>query len=106
MGYKNQHYKRDWMRRWRAEHPSAASLQQKRSNNRPLTEEEKKRRTDAVRAWQRKNPERFLAQQAIYYALKHGKLQKGTCWCGETKVEAHHVDYTKRLDVEWLCRKH
>lgn len=41
------------------------------------------------------------------YLVKTGKLIKQPCdVCGEVKVEAHHVDYSKPLKVEWLCRKH
>lgn len=38
--------------------------------------------------------------------LKRGKIIKGNCIkCNSTeKVEAHHHDYTKPLDVIWLCR--
>ena len=28
------------------------------------------------------------------------------CVCGEIKVEAHHADYSKPLEVIWFCRKH
>lgn len=36
-----------------------------------------------------------------------GKLTRGACCkCGAEKVDAHHEDYTKPLDVIWLCRKH
>jgi len=40
--------------------------------------------------------------------IKLGKLVKENCKiCGTGEnVEAHHEDYTKPLDVKWLCRTH
>lgn len=39
--------------------------------------------------------------------VKRGKIKKTPCVvCGDEKSEAHHTDYTKPLDVTWLCRKH
>jgi hypothetical protein len=26
--------------------------------------------------------------------------------CSNPKSQAHHDDYTKPLDIRWLCRKH
>ena len=41
------------------------------------------------------------------YAVRSGKLYEQPCEvCGENKVEAHHDDYNKPLEVRWLCRKH
>jgi Zn finger protein HypA/HybF involved in hydrogenase expression len=38
--------------------------------------------------------------------LKRGKLIKQPCEkCGSEDSEIHHEDYTKPLDVTWLCRK-
>lgn len=40
-------------------------------------------------------------------AVARGKMKKLPCEvCGAEKVEAHHLDYSKPLDVMWLCRKH
>lgn len=40
-------------------------------------------------------------------AVKSGVLVRRPCReCGATKVEAHHTDYSKPLDVVWLCRAH
>ena len=40
-------------------------------------------------------------------AVKLGELLKGKCEiCGEKKVDAHHTDYSKPLEVMWLCRPH
>jgi hypothetical protein len=39
-------------------------------------------------------------------ALKRGKIERQGCEvCGE-KAQMHHSDYTKPLEVRWLCRRH
>lgn len=54
-----------------------------------------------------KYPEKFHARQAVKYAIKVGKLIKQPCEvCGDKKSQAHHDDYSKQLDVRWLCVKH
>lgn len=40
-------------------------------------------------------------------AVESGGLARRPCsFCGEVKVEAHHFDYQRPLDVVWLCPKH
>ena len=52
-------------------------------------------------------PERVRAREKVLYALKRGKLMRQPCEvCGETKTQAHHDDYSKPLEVRWLCKKH
>jgi|GWRWMinimDraft_13_1066021.scaffolds.fasta_scaffold01635_5 hypothetical protein len=56
--------------------------------------------------WRSDFPERKKAHLEIYYALKKGLLFKQPCFmCGE-KAEAHHPDYSRPLDVIWLCPPH
>lgn len=46
------------------------------------------------------------SQCAVAYAIKTGKLKRTACQeCGNPKSEAHHTDYSKPLDVEFLCRR-
>lgn len=51
-------------------------------------------------------PERVSARKKVAYALKTGKLTKTACVnCGATEdIQAHHHDYSKPLDIIWLCR--
>ena len=53
-----------------------------------------------------KDSDKVNARKAVSNALRYGKLQKQPCWCGATKVEAHHEDYSKQLEVIWLCEQH
>ena len=54
-----------------------------------------------------KYPEKVLARNAVAIALHSGKLERQPCErCGVTEVEAHHPDYSKPLEVVWLCTKH
>jgi hypothetical protein len=40
-------------------------------------------------------------------AIREGALTRKTCEvCGDPKSEGHHEDYSKPLDVVWLCRWH
>lgn len=54
-----------------------------------------------------KYPDKNKARQRVYDAKRHGKLAEQPCEiCGALKVTAHHEDYSKPLDVIWLCPKH
>ena len=47
------------------------------------------------------------AGQRVYMAIKRGVLGRKSCEvCGESNVQAHHNDYSKPLEVVWLCSKH
>jgi hypothetical protein len=66
------------------------------------SEQEKKRKTK----YRLEFPERKNAQSKVYRAVKFGKLIKQPCFiCGEDS-EAHHPDYSRPLDVVWLCSSH
>ena len=57
-------------------------------------------------AWRKANPEKRKAQTAVQRAVKRGTLVRPeACACGNPKVEGHHADYSKPLEVEWLCRR-
>lgn len=63
--------------------------------------------TRAKKNWLKKNRERDLVRQKVKYAMKTGKLVKRPCVkCGNIEVDAHHEDYSKPLDVIWLCKFH
>jgi hypothetical protein len=56
--------------------------------------------------WRKANPVGYKAQTAISNAVRDGRLIKQPCeFCGRADVHAHHKDYSKPLDVVWLCPK-
>lgn len=58
------------------------------------------------RKYKAKSPEKYVARSAVGNALRSGRLVRQPCErCGATeRVEAHHEDYSRPLDVNWLCK--
>ncbi len=53
-----------------------------------------------------RNPDKVAAHNAVRNAIKSGALDPHPCVkCGR-KAQAHHEDYSKPLEVVWLCPKH
>lgn len=67
-----------------------------------------KRRADQLQAQRRhrqNNPIKAAARTAVHRAIRSGVLIRKPCkFCGSTAgVQAHHTDYSRPLDVEWVC---
>lgn len=74
---------------------------------RAKTPERKAQDKKNLRKKRARNPLRSLAHSAVSNALRAGRLKKCPCEvCGLEEVDAHHDDYSKPLDVRWLCRTH
>lgn len=55
--------------------------------------------------WLQRNPEKNRAQSAVNYHIERGNILREPCeGCGAEKAEAHHDDYSKPLEIRWLCR--
>jgi len=57
--------------------------------------------------WKNKFPEKYRARNIVNAAIRDKKLKALPCErCGcALMVQAHHEDYSKPLDVTWLCTK-
>lgn len=52
-----------------------------------------------------REPVKEAARRATMHAIRSGKLVRQPCeQCGATPGHAHHDNYSKPLDVRWLCR--
>lgn len=50
--------------------------------------------------------DKYTARTAVGNAIRDGRLVREPCGrCGATPAQAHHHDYSKPLEVEWLCFK-
>jgi hypothetical protein len=60
----------------------------------------------AMKAWLERYPERKRAQGALQDAVRRGKIERPKLCpkCGKKgRIEGHHKDYSKPLEVDWLC---
>ena len=92
----------------------AKALAWKRENTERMRDYEASRqqhRREMTAAWQMvskaKFPERVKARNAVRNAIRKGQMQRGNCIvCGKPEAHAHHADYSKPLEVSWLCHAH
>lgn len=71
------------------------------------TPEGKAAATRAKHAFIERHPIKRAAHVMVGNALRCGQLNRQPCEvCGVEKAHAHHDDYSKPLDVRWLCPTH
>lgn len=100
-----------------------ANPEKYRERDRQRYEKHKKKRCALAKKWKKNNPEKVaksnrlwiernpLARKAQIYlsnAIRDGRIIRGRCEvCNKKKdVQAHHEDYSKPLEVRWLCAIH
>lgn len=61
-----------------------------------------------TKKYREKNPEKAKAHSIINNAIRDGKLKRpdrcSMCGVMDVPIEAHHSDYSKPLDVIWVCK--
>ena len=99
-------YMREWYRRQSREKRQAIGTRTRRND------------PDGVRARElRRHHERkasdpdYLAKRrartALNNAIRAGRIGREVCEvCGDPETHGHHHDYTRPLEVRWLCREH
>jgi hypothetical protein len=84
---------------------SAESIAKQLESSRNWKKRNRERHAELAKAYRERNPGKYKAQQRAAYAIRRGLLVRGNCeGCGtDQKVHAHHDDYSKPLQVRWLC---
>ena len=91
----------EWVESERVRHRAKQAKYRTEGRAQPTTDEARKR-------WIMKNPNKISAHKAMSGALKSGQLVRASSCekCGRSgRIEGHHRDYSKPLDVQWLCTK-
>ena len=67
----------------------------------------RERQRAGARAYLARNPVKYAAKIACSNAIRDGRLVRQPCEvCADERAQAHHDDYSKPLDVRWLCVSH
>ena len=87
-----------------------ANYASKREQYSKYEHERNKARRPYMREQQKKhrkaNPEKYRAHMWVSNAIRDGRLERQPCMlCSDPKAQAHHEDYSKPSEVEWLCFK-
>jgi hypothetical protein len=72
---------------------------------------EKVRAYDRARGYRDAGMTKRRARRALFEAIQRGELERGECAFSsegncDGRIEGHHRDYSKPLEVQWVCRRH
>ena len=101
----------EYMRWWRKEgNPESAkrSTRKWRESNRDYMRDHREKFRDHRKKY-RENSQTKLQKRAwndLYYAIKRGTVRRLPCEVGGDTAHGHHADYSKPLEVRWLCNLH
>lgn len=97
---------KEWWRDYRKAHQDKLRAY-KREYDRQMYKKYPERENNRRKRWNEANPEKHKAQIKLNSALESGKVVRHPCEvCGSVPVHAHHTDYSKPLEVRWLCPIH
>lgn len=67
------------------------------------------RHTEIAAKWKRRNRHKDNAHQVVQRAVRTGKIKRPSrcsrCRRKSQVIHGHHRDYSKPLEVVWLCAK-
>lgn len=93
-----------YMREWYLKHREK-KLQETRTY--AQTPKAKSMRIKSYKRMKEKYPEKYKARYTLFNAMQRGEVSKqsfcASCY-SELNIEGHHEDYSKPLEVEWLCQ--
>lgn len=82
-------------------------IHKQRDLDRNRTQKRIDQRREYLRRHRAKYPHKARARAAVSFALRAGNLERRPCReCGIELVQAHHEDYSRPLDIVWLCEFH
>ena len=89
------------------EYQNSLDLRRSPEYQREWRRKHREKHNEYHRKWREKNREKVRAHSRFKYAVKTGKVNREPCEvCGDENSHGHHEDYSKPLEVRWLCLKH
>lgn len=108
-------YDQVWRAQRKAEGKSVSGTKMPREYHRAYeanyfqSQENRVRRNENMRVYRNSEAtrEHHKARSLVRRAVEAGRLIRKPCEvCGSSPADAHHDDYSKPLNVRWLCRPH